>query len=156
MTADTSSGYNSYRRSCLMFRVIVRTTGLALLCLASIPAQSSRLPQTDSLALKSQRAKQLMAEGKFVQAVSLYRELNRAVPNNPGLMLNLGMALHMAGKRREAIPELEAAVKLDPGLAPAWLFLGTARLQLGETAASVNALKTVLDLQPDHRESRQM
>jgi len=62
----------------------------------------------------------------------------------------------MAGKRREAIPELEAAVKLDPGLAPAWLFLGTARLQLGETAASVNALKTVLDLQPDHREARQM
>ncbi len=97
-----------------------------------------------------------MAEGKFVQAVSLYRELNQEVPNNPGLMLNLGMALHMAGKKREAIPELEAAVKFDPGLAPAWLFLGTAHLQLGETTAAVKALKVVLELQPDHREARQM
>src|SRR5213596_2584142 len=156
MTADTSSGYNSYRRSCLMFRVIMRTTGLALLCLASIPAQSSGLPQTDSLALKSQRAKQLMAEGYFAQAIPLYRELNQAVPNNPGLMLNLGMALHMAGKEREAIPELEAATKLDPTLAPAWLFLGAARLQLGEATAAVKALKMVLGLQPDHREARQM
>ncbi|PYT54824.1 MAG: hypothetical protein DMG46_21295, partial [Acidobacteria bacterium] len=76
-----------------MFRVIMRTTGLALLCLASIPAQSSGLPQTDSLALKSQRAKQLMAEGYFAQAIPLYRELNQAVPNNPGLLLNLGMAM---------------------------------------------------------------
>src|SRR6266705_871683 len=135
---------------------MMKTAGLFLLCLVSIPAQSSRLPQTDSLALKSQRAKQLMAEGKFVQAVSLYRELNQEVPNNPGLMLNLGMALHMAGKKREAIPELEAAVKFDPGLAPAWLFLGAAHLQLGETTAAVKALKVVLDLQPDHREARQM
>ena len=139
-----------------MFRVIMRTTGLALLCLASIPAQSSGLPQTDSLALKSQRAKQLMAEGYFAQAIPLYRELNQAVPNNPGLLLNLGMAMHMAGKEREAISELEAAVKLDPALAPAWLFLGTARLQLGETAAGVEALNIFLHLQPDHREARQM
>jgi len=139
-----------------MFRAIMRTPGLFLLCLASIPAQSSGLPQTDSLALKSQRAKQLMAEGNFAQAIPLYRELNQAVPNNPGLMLNLGMALQMAGKKGEAISVLEAAVKLDPRLSPAWLFLGTARLQLGETTAAVEALNMLLDLQPDHREARQM
>src|SRR5438309_4634594 len=156
MTADAASGYNSYRRSCLMFRAIMRTSGLSLLCLASIPARSSGLPQTDSLALKSQRAKQLMAEGNFAQAIPLYRELNQAVPNNPGLMLNLGMALHMAGKKREAIPELEAVVKLDPALAPAWLFLATARLQLGETTAGIKPLTKVLDLQPDHPEARHM
>src|SRR5436190_24202567 len=133
MTADTSSGYNSYRRSCLMFRVIMRTTGLALLCLASIPAQSSGLPQPDSLALKSQRAKQLMAEGYFAQAIHLYRELNQAVPNNPGLLLNLGMAMHIARTEREATSELEAAVKLDPALALAWRFLETDRLHVPQT-----------------------
>ena len=134
----------------------MRTIGLFILCLASIPAQSSGLPQTDSLALKSQRAKQLMADGNFAQAIPIYRELNQAVPNNPGLILNLGMALHMAGKEREAVSELEAAVKLDPRLAPAWLFLGTARLQLGETTAGIKALTKVLDLQPDQPEARQM
>ena len=140
-----------------MFRAIMRTTGfLLLLCLALIPAQSNGLPQTDSLALKSQRAKQFMAEGKFGEAIALYRELDQAVPNNPGLKLNLGMALHLAGRKREAIPELEAAVKLQPDLAPAWLFLGTARLQLGETTAAVKAFKTVLSLQPENREASQM
>src|SRR3989449_1382643 len=127
-----------------------------LLCLVSALTQSGGLAQQDDLAGKSQRAKELMAEGKFVQAIPLYRELIQAVPNNPGLMLNLGMALHMAGKEREAIPELEAATKLDPTLAPAWLFLGAARLQLGEATAAVKALKMVLGLQPDHREARQM
>ena len=113
-------------------------------------------PQIDTLALKSQQAKQLMAEGHFQQAISLYRELNKAVPNNPGLKLNLGMALHLAGKKREAIPELEQAVKLDPEMAPAWLFLGTTRLQLGETAAAVKPLRTVLELQPEQQQARQM
>ena len=134
----------------------MKTAGLLLVCLVAMPTRSAALPQADSLALKSQRAKELMAESKFAEAVSLYRELNQAVPNNPGLKLNLGMALHMAGKQREAIPELEAAVKLKPDLGTAWLFLGTARLQLGETAGAVKALKTVLALQPENREASGM
>jgi len=134
----------------------MKIAGLLLFCLAPVSTQSGQLPQTDTLVLKSQRAKQLMAEGKFGEAIPLYRELNQAMPNNPGLKLNLGMALHMAGKKREAIPELEAAVKLKPDLTPAWLFLGTARLQLGETTAAVKALKTVLSLQPENREASQM
>src|SRR2546422_8824858 len=108
---------------------------LLIVCLFSILLQSSGLAQSDDLALKSQRAKKFMAEGKFVESIALYRELNRAVPNNPGLVLNLGMALHMAGKERESTQQLEAAVKLDPALTPGWLFLGAARLQLGKTSA---------------------
>ena len=66
------------------------------------------------------------------------------------------MALHMAGKQRQAIPELEAATKLNPNLAPASLFLGTARLQLGEMTAGIKALKTVLNLEAENRKARQM
>ena len=131
--------------------------GQALIfCMFSILAQSSSLARSDDLAVKSQRAKEFMAEGKFVEAITLYRELNQAVPNNPGLMLNLGMALHMAGDDRKSIPQLEAAVKLDPKLTPAWLFLGAARLQLGKASAAVEALKMVLRLQPDHRGALEM
>src|SRR6266480_6069024 len=104
-----------------------------LLCLVLIPAQSSSSAQSNDLAAKSQRAKEFMAQGKFTEAIPLYRELNQAVPRNPGLMLNLGMALHMTGDDRASIPQLEAVVKLDPKLAPAWLFLGAARLELGQT-----------------------
>jgi superkiller protein 3 len=129
---------------------------LLFICVVSISAYSRPSPQVESLALKSQQAKQYMAEGKFQQAIALYRELNEAVPNNPGLKLNLGMALHLAGRKREAIPELEQAVKLDPQLAPAWLFLGTTCLQLGEAAAALKPLRTVLQLQPDEHQARQM
>jgi len=135
---------------------LVKAAQAFLFCLASILSPSSSFGQSDDLALKSQRAREFMADGKFLEAVPLYRELNRAVPNNPGLLLNLGMALHMAGDERNSIPHLEAAVKLDPKLAPAWLFLGAARLQLGKTPAAVEALKMVLGLQPDHRGALEM
>ena len=134
----------------------MKAANLLLFSLVSILAQSSCLAHSDDFAVKSRRAKELMAEGRFVQAVPLYRELNQAVPNNPGLLLNLGMALHMAGDERKSIPQLEAAVKLDPNLAPAWLFLGAARLQLGKVPAAVEALKMVLGLQPDHRGALEM
>ena len=132
----------------------MKLAAFSFIFVASILAYPT--PQIDSLALKSQQAKQLMAEWHFQQAISLYRELNKAVPNNPGLKLNLGMALHLAGNKREAIPELEQAVKLDPELAPAWLFLGTTHLQLGETVAAVKPLRTVLELQPEQQQARQM
>jgi tetratricopeptide (TPR) repeat protein len=121
-----------------------------------MPALSLCFAQSDDLAVKSQRAKELMAQGRFAEAIPIYRELNQALPNNAGLMLNLGMALHMAGDERKALPPLETAVKLDPKLAAAWLFLGAARLQLGQTPAAVDALKMVLRLQPDHRDALEM
>lgn len=135
---------------------LVKAAQVLLFCLVSILSTSSSFGQSDDLAMKSQRAKEFMADGKFAQAVPLYRELNQAMPNNPGLLLNLGMALHMAGDERNSIPQLQAALKLDPKLAPAWLFLGAARLQLGRTSAAVDALKMVLSLQPDHRGALEM
>ena len=37
--------------------------------------------------------RKLMAAGKFEEAVPAYRDLVRAVPSNPGLIMNLGMAV---------------------------------------------------------------
>ena len=135
---------------------LVKAAQAFLFCLISFLSPSSTFGQSDDLAMKSQRAREFMATGKFAEAVPLYRELNQSVPNNPGLLLNLGMALHMAGDERNSIPKLEAAVKLDPKLAPAWLFLGAARLQLGKSPAAIEALKMVLGLQPDHRGALEM
>lgn len=121
-----------------------------LLCLLTILAQQIVFAQSDDLALKSRHAKDFMAAGKFADAIPLYVELNRAVPDNPGLMLNLGMAFHMAGQEQRAAEQLEAAVKLEPKLAPAWVFLGATRLQMYHVPAAVEALKTALELEPDN------
>src|SRR5439155_75204 len=51
----------------------MKAANLLLFSLVSILAQSSCPAQSDDFAVKSRRAKELMAEGRFVQAVSLYR-----------------------------------------------------------------------------------
>jgi predicted Zn-dependent protease len=90
-----------------------------------------------------------MAEHKFAEAVSVYRELVQALPNNPGLLLNLGMALHLAGHSREAIAPLTHAVKLDPDILPAWLFLGASYLSAGNPERSLQPLEKYVRLQSD-------
>src|SRR5438105_2860486 len=100
--------------------------------------------QSEELALKSRRAKDLMAAGRFADAIPLYEELVRAAPENPGLTLNLGLAEHMAGQHRKAIPHFEAVLKTQPDNLPARLSLGVAHLELGEPALAVAPLQTAL------------
>ncbi len=106
------------------------------------------LAQPDELALKSRRAKELMAAGRYAEAIPVYSELVRAVPNNPGLILNLGLAQQLAGQPRNAIRQFEAAAKLQPDLYPAWFSLGTIYLELGDPVRAVGPLEKAAALQP--------
>jgi len=108
----------------------------------------------DDLAAKAQRGKEAMAAGRFDEAAALYAEITRALPDEPGMLLNLGMALSMAGRPQEAVPRLEAALKLRPDLLPASLFLGAARLELGQPARALDPLQKVVAAQPDNLEAR--
>lgn len=98
--------------------------------------------------MQSHRARELMAEGKFSEAVPIYRQLVRALPRNPGLLTNLGMALDMSGSKQEAVRAYQAALKLDPGQYPALLFLGTAYLDLGDPAKALEPLERALKIEP--------
>jgi predicted Zn-dependent protease len=97
-----------------------------------------------------------MAAGRFDEAAVLYGEIVRALPSEPGMLLNLGMALSMAGRPREAIPHLQAALKLRPDLLPASLFLGMAHMEAGQPAPAVEPLQKVVAAQPRNLEARQM
>jgi predicted Zn-dependent protease len=97
-----------------------------------------------------------MAAGRYAEAVPIYRELVGAMPGNAGLLVNLGMALHLSGKDQEAVPEFEAALRLQPGSLPAALFLGAAQMRLGKPAAAVAPLQRAVRLQPENREARSM
>jgi superkiller protein 3 len=117
----------------------------ALFFLASVVMQAQSQAQIE----QAEHGRELMAAGKFAEAVPIYRQLSQAVPNNPGLLLNLGMALHLAGHSREAIRPLENALKLDAGTVPAWLFLGDAHLGSGEPARAIAPLTKYVELKPD-------
>lgn len=97
-----------------------------------------------------------MEAGRFEEAVRIYRDLLQALPNEAGLLMNLGMALAMGGHEREAIAPLERALSLEPDLLPARLFLGSSHLALGEPAKAIAPLQRVVAAKPSDVETRRM
>ena len=99
---------------CLRRGVRRRSAALRCLMTAGLLAASARRsrPVAPTMAAtRAQRGQAAMEAGRFDEAATgLYAELVQAVPGEPGLRLNLGMALAMAGRPREALPHLEAAL----------------------------------------------
>ena len=62
--------------------------------------------------------------------------------------MNLGLALHSSRQYTEAVKQFQSAVKLKPGLGPAWFFLGLDYQKLGEPDKAVQPLERALELQP--------
>jgi predicted Zn-dependent protease len=118
--------------------------------LFAVPA----LAQSPALAEKAQHAKELMAAGRPGEAVPIYRELVRALPGNPGLILNLGLALDMSGDKRAAIRQYQAALKLQADFFAPLLLMGTAYLDLGQPSLAVAPLEKAVELQPENFEAQ--
>lgn len=112
--------------------------------------------QDDALAAKAQEAKALMSAGRFEAAIPLYRDLVKAVPGNPGLLLNLALAQHMAGREREAIPNFEIVLKSIPNAMPALMSLGAARLAVSQPTLAIAPLQKALAVEPDNVDARGM
>jgi tetratricopeptide (TPR) repeat protein len=112
--------------------------------------------QSEEQVRQSQHARQLMAQGRFTEAIPIYQGLVNALPGNPGLLLNLGLAEHMAGQDRLAIPHFEAVLKAQSGNIPALFSLGAARLALGDPRAAVEPLRQVVAAQPTNPDARGM
>jgi tetratricopeptide (TPR) repeat protein len=93
------------------------------------------------LASESHQAKELMAQGRFEEAIPIYEALVKAVPDNPGLILNLGLAEEMAGHPAAAVPHFEAVLKRQPGNIPALTSLAMVRLQLHQPALAADAYR---------------
>jgi predicted Zn-dependent protease len=117
---------------------------------------SATYAQNADLAKSSQQARQFMAEGRFAEAAALYKELVKAVPGNAGLLLNLGMAQHLAGDEASAIPTLESALKLRPELPPALIMLGDAYLKRNQPAKALPFLRQAAVLDPSQMDVQRM
>ena len=122
-----------------------------LLALLVVP-----IPQSADLAARNKAAGQAMSDGRFDAAASLYRELLKDRPDEPGLLMNLGMALAMGGHEADALAPLERATRLNPGLIPAHLFLGSSYLALGKADQAVAPLERAVAGRPTEIEPRRM
>src|SRR3989441_1172411 len=130
-----------------LLRVLAACSALSLTLISA---------RAEDLAAKSARAKELMAAGRFEEAIPIYRELVKAIPGNPGPIMNLGLALHMAGQEREAIRQFHVVLRLEPNNLPAHLFLGAAYLGFKEPAQAIEPFKTVIQAKPNDKEARLM
>lgn len=95
----------------------------------------------------SQKAAQAMRAGRFAEAESLYRQLIKADPKEPGWHANLGLALHSQNKLREAVTVLERAMKLRPSAGLAAV-LGVDYLKLNEPCKAIAPLQSAPDRAP--------
>jgi tetratricopeptide (TPR) repeat protein len=125
---------------------------LLLALLLSAPART----QSADLAERSRTATRAMQDGRFDEAVRIYRDLLQALPNEAGLLMNLGMALAMGGHEGEALAPLERALALNPDLLPARMFLGSSYLALGQPEKAIEPLKKVVAARPADADSHRM
>lgn len=112
--------------------------------------------QARDAAARSQAAARAMDQGRFDEAAGIYRELLQSMPNEGGLLMNLGMALAMGGHEADAVAPLQRAVTLKPELIPAYLFLGSSYLAIGRPADAIAPLKRVVAARATDVESRRM
>ncbi len=108
----------------------------------------SLLLSQNDLAAESRRAKELMADRRFAEAIPIYEHLVKAVPGNAGLLLNLALAEEMAGRHARAVPHFEAVLKIQPDNIPALTSLAMARLQLNQSREAIAPLKKLVALEP--------
>ncbi len=114
------------------------------------------LAQPQNLAERVHQANQMLAAGRYAEAAKIYEEAVRAIPDDPGLRTNLGMAYHLSGREKEAIEQFQIALKRQPGIVPAMVMMGAAYLRLGQPAKAVAPLREVSSAVPNLVEARQM
>jgi tetratricopeptide (TPR) repeat protein len=112
--------------------------------------------QQADVAAHARQAQHAMSKGRFDEAAAIYQELAQMLPSEPGILMNLGMALAMAGREQEAIDPLERALQQQPSLVPARMFLGSSYLALGQPDKAVPLLERVVTLKPKDPESRRL
>jgi predicted Zn-dependent protease len=134
---------------------IVRILTALVLTVASAVQVTAR-QTSDALAARAAEGAAAMSAGRFEDAATIYLEVSSARPGDAGLLLNLGMARYMGGHPAEALAPLQKALRLQPTLAPASLFLGATLLDLGRVSDAVPPLARAVTAMPKNAEAREL
>lgn len=131
-------------------------TSLALLLVLCMGVSASAQSAAAARQGRAAEAAKAMSAGRFDAAARIYRELLQSTPDEPGLLMNLGIALAMDGREADAIQPLQRAIDGDPTLMPAHLFLGSSYLALGQPARAIPPLERATAARPRDVEHRRM
>jgi predicted Zn-dependent protease len=112
--------------------------------------------QEVDLSREAHKAGELVKAGKPHEAIPIYLRLVQSAPNRPEFLIDLCVAEFKAKQYEDAIRHASAALKLNPNLPAANLFLGASHLALGEPTNALAPLEKVLAITPADRNARLM
>ncbi len=105
--------------------------------------------EVESRTERLQLGNQLLQQGRYEEAESIYREILIHTPDSPAVQSNLGATLREAGRLEEAIDCFKAALQFQPDFVDAMLNLGTTYQDLDRPSEALEAFQAALRLQPD-------
>jgi tetratricopeptide (TPR) repeat protein len=100
-------------------------------------------------ALLAQRADDLLSQGRYMEAIPMYRRLLEQAADNLDAYNDLGLALHYAGQTAEALGVLSQGASKGPQFQRIWLTYGFVQSQAGDRAGAAATLARARDLSPD-------
>lgn len=84
--------------------------------------------------------------GNYENALGLYVEANKYIPDVPELHNNIGFTFYATGQFEEALVAYNRAIELNPNYARAWVNVGDAALNLSQYQLAANAYNNALNL----------
>ncbi|HKJ61299.1 MAG TPA: tetratricopeptide repeat protein [Hyphomicrobiales bacterium] len=115
---------------------------LALIGCQGLRDGDAQLESDRLLSLKRQAA-EAYADDRYAEALPLYQELNREIPNDAQLWLRTGNTYARLNQPQDAIRCYRAALKDDPRLAKAWHNMGI--IQLRQAANTFTRMVEFID-----------
>jgi tetratricopeptide (TPR) repeat protein len=94
--------------------------------------------------------RKLLGEGRVAEGLQALEALKIGNPNHAALHHYLGVALHLAGRSREALAYFEKAHELEPGQPTVYQNQSIALLVAGESDAALDAAEKAVELRPDN------
>jgi len=91
--------------------------------------------------------------GTWRSNISLYSHAAAVTTGNAWAEYNLGLALAVEGRHREAVPHLQEAIRLKPGNLNAILNLGVIQAGRRDFASARASFNRVLELSPGHADA---
>jgi len=98
--------------------------------------------------LLAQQADGLFGQGRYAEAIPIYRRILELAPDDLDAHNDLGLALHYAGQTPEALTILAQGTAKGPDFQRLWLTYGYVQSQAGLEEGAVTALTRARNLGP--------
>lgn len=109
-------------------------------------------PPQSTVAIRLRRANDALRKQDYATAILAYQEMLTDDPENLGVLLNLGTALHLSGQHTRAIERFEQVLARDPQHVVALINLAAAHGALGHLDKGIETLVRALEIDSTRRD----